>query len=196
MDGIVSYRIVVIVPQRHRRRLLMRCEIIVNRTTKTGLSLLLSPECRLKVIAYVCCLLIFIIPIGCGLAPGCSRKRFHFVYKMADVKTLVRDFSRVIITLDNILIPEEKLSATPSILDGLNSETETDLRILGCELIQTSGILLKLPQVCIANMAAVNVRTKGVGLLRRFGVVPVVSNHQALERNLIANFDYDWMASC
>jgi len=66
---------------------------------------------------------------------------------MAEVKTLVRDFSRVIITLDNILIPEEKLSATPSMLDGLNLETETDLRILGCELIQTSGILLKLPQV-------------------------------------------------
>jgi len=73
---------------------------------------------------------------------------------MAEVKTLVRDFSRVIITLDNILIPEEKLTATPSMLDGLSSETETDLRILGCELIQTSGILLKLPQVCYANMAA------------------------------------------
>ena len=71
----------------------------------------------------------------------------HPVCKMAEVKTLVRDFSRVIITLDNILIPEEKLSATPSMLDGLNLETETDLRILGCELIQTSGILLKLPQV-------------------------------------------------
>jgi len=73
---------------------------------------------------------------------------------MAEVKTLVRDFSRVIITLDNILIPEEKLSATPSMLDGLNLETETDLRILGCELIQTSGILLKLPQVWYAKMAA------------------------------------------
>ena len=67
---------------------------------------------------------------------------------MAEIKTLDRDFSRVIITLDNILIPEEKLSATPSVIDGLNLETETDLRILGCELIQTSGILLKLPQVC------------------------------------------------
>ena len=67
--------------------------------------------------------------------------------KMAEVKTLVRDFSRVIITLDNILIPEEKVSATPSAVDGLNPETETDLRVLGCELIQTSGILLKLPQV-------------------------------------------------
>ena len=77
----------------------------------------------------------------------CYRCLYIRFCKMAEIKTLVRDFSRVIITLDNILIPEEKLSATPSMLDGLNSETETDLRILGCELIQTSGILLKLPQV-------------------------------------------------
>ena len=58
-----------------------------------------------------------------------------------------RDFSKVIITLENVLLPDEKRSPTPSILDGLDSDTETDLRILGCELIQTSGILLKLPQV-------------------------------------------------
>ena len=58
-----------------------------------------------------------------------------------------RDFSRVILTLENVLIPEEKLSPSPSVQDGLDMDTETDLRILGCELIQTSGILLKLPQV-------------------------------------------------
>lgn len=61
--------------------------------------------------------------------------------------TLKRDFSRVVITLDNVLIPEEKLLETPSMLDGLEKDVETDLRILGCELIQTAGILLKLPQV-------------------------------------------------
>ena len=59
-----------------------------------------------------------------------------------------RDFSKVILTLENQLVPEEKLSPSPSMSDGLDSETEMDLRILGCELIQTSGILLKLPQVC------------------------------------------------
>ena len=59
-----------------------------------------------------------------------------------------RDFSRVELTLENVLIPDEKLSETPSMLDGLDKEVETDLRILGCELIQTAGILLKLPQVC------------------------------------------------
>ena len=58
-----------------------------------------------------------------------------------------RDFSEVILTLENVLIPQEKLSPTPSMLDGLDHDTEMDLRILGCELIQTSGILLKLPQV-------------------------------------------------
>ncbi len=58
-----------------------------------------------------------------------------------------RDFSRVILTLENVLIPDEKLSPSPSVQDGLDAETETDLRILGCELIQTAGILLKLPQV-------------------------------------------------
>ena len=64
---------------------------------------------------------------------------------------LVRDFNKVVISLDNILLPDEKLSPTPSMCDGLNSDAEVDLRILGCEMIQTSGNLLKLPQVCIAR---------------------------------------------
>ena len=59
----------------------------------------------------------------------------------------VREFSEVILSLQNVLLPPDKLSPTPSMLDGLDNETEMDLRILGCELIQTSGILLKLPQV-------------------------------------------------
>lgn len=59
----------------------------------------------------------------------------------------IRDFSKVILTLDNVLISEDKLSPTPSMVDGLDYERELDLRIQGCELIQTAGILLKLPQV-------------------------------------------------
>ena len=58
-----------------------------------------------------------------------------------------RDFSRVILTLENQLVPDEKLTPSPSVNDGLDADTDVDLRILGCELIQTSGILLKLPQV-------------------------------------------------
>lgn len=56
-------------------------------------------------------------------------------------------YSEVCLTIDNSLIPEERLSPTPSMLDGLDLHTETDLRILGCELIQSAGILLRLPQV-------------------------------------------------
>lgn len=59
-----------------------------------------------------------------------------------------KPYGKIVLTLQNCLLPEEKLNSTPSHLDGLDAETETDLRILGCELIQTAGILLKLPQVC------------------------------------------------
>ena len=62
-------------------------------------------------------------------------------------KKLERDFSKVIICLDNITLPEDKLYPTPSILDNLTFEQERDLRIYGCELIQTAGNLLQLPQV-------------------------------------------------
>ncbi|XP_044726848.1 cyclin-L2 [Chrysoperla carnea] len=58
---------------------------------------------------------------------------------------------KIILTLNNCLLPEEKLSQTPSRNDGLDDETETDLRIWGCELIQTAGILLRLPQVAMAT---------------------------------------------
>ncbi|XP_067641673.1 cyclin-L1 isoform X2 [Eurosta solidaginis] len=62
-----------------------------------------------------------------------------------------RLFNNIVLTLENSLIPEAKLKATPSHVDGLDPETEKDLRILGCELIQTAGILLKLPQVAMAT---------------------------------------------
>ncbi|XP_039961654.1 cyclin-L1 [Bactrocera neohumeralis] len=62
-----------------------------------------------------------------------------------------RLFNKIVLTLENSLIPEAKLNATPSHVDGLDPETEKDLRILGCELIQTAGILLKLPQVAMAT---------------------------------------------
>ena len=62
-----------------------------------------------------------------------------------------KSYGNVILTLKNCLLPEEKLSPTPSQVDGLDKETEIDLRILGCELIQTAGILLKLPQVAMAT---------------------------------------------
>jgi len=60
-------------------------------------------------------------------------------------------FGRVILQISNSVLPLEKLSQTPSSQDGMTSETEADLRNLGCNLIQTSGKLLKLPQVAMAT---------------------------------------------
>ena len=48
-------------------------------------------------------------------------------------------------------IPLEELEPTPSRLDGVPKEQEDELRIYGCEFIQKAGILLKLPQVCLAT---------------------------------------------
>ncbi|ESO12514.1 hypothetical protein HELRODRAFT_132173, partial [Helobdella robusta] len=62
-----------------------------------------------------------------------------------------RNFSKVVISLENLVLPDEKLYPTPSVLDNLSYEHECDLRIYGCELIQTSGILLNLPQVAMAT---------------------------------------------
>lgn len=62
-------------------------------------------------------------------------------------KTTPKPYGKILLSLTNCLLPEEKLTPTPSKIDGLDCETEIDLRILGCELIQTAGILLKLPQV-------------------------------------------------
>ncbi len=79
-----------------------------------------------------------------------------FLSNMADVKkdhyTMpVKTYGDVIITLENCVIPASKMSPTPSVRDGLDSETEMNLRVLGCEFIQTAGILLKLPQVAMAT---------------------------------------------
>lgn len=60
-----------------------------------------------------------------------------------------RSYGKIVLTLENAILSSEKLdSQTVSQEDGLSIEIELDLRILGCELIQTAGILLKLPQVC------------------------------------------------
>nr|CAI5829885.1 unnamed protein product [Callosobruchus analis] len=77
----------------------------------------------------------------------------------SNAKNNGKPYGKVILTLKNKLLPEEKLSPTPSQNDGLGVDTETDLRIYGCELIQTAGILLKLPQVAMAT---------GQVLLQRF----------------------------
>ncbi|XP_041988781.1 cyclin-L1 [Aricia agestis] len=62
-----------------------------------------------------------------------------------------KTYGKIVLTLHNCLLPESAFKETPSQADGLDHETETDLRILGCEMIQTAGILLKLPQVAMAT---------------------------------------------
>lgn len=63
----------------------------------------------------------------------------------------IQEFSKVKLTLDNVIIPTERLRHTPSSRDGCPHELEVDLRILSCEYIQTAGVLLRLPQVAMAT---------------------------------------------
>lgn len=46
--------------------------------------------------------------------------------------------------IDTFYLTEEQLKNSPSSKDGIDEATETTLRIYGCDLIQESGILLKL----------------------------------------------------
>ncbi|KAL6523620.1 Cyclin-L1-1 [Orobanche gracilis] len=53
--------------------------------------------------------------------------------------------------IDTFYLTDEELKNSPSSKDGINEATETTLRIYGCDLIQESGILLKLPQAVMAT---------------------------------------------
>ncbi|KAJ8765889.1 hypothetical protein K2173_020405 [Erythroxylum novogranatense] len=53
--------------------------------------------------------------------------------------------------IDNFYLSDEQLENSPSRKDGIDKATETTLRIYGCDLIQESGILLKLPQAVMAT---------------------------------------------
>ncbi|OQV12962.1 Cyclin-L2 [Hypsibius exemplaris] len=65
--------------------------------------------------------------------------------------SLQRTFGRVVISLENLILPDERLHPTPSMVEGLDGRTEWFLRRLGCDLIQHAGILLKLPQTAMAT---------------------------------------------
>ncbi|XP_073221641.1 cyclin-L1-1-like isoform X1 [Cicer arietinum] len=53
--------------------------------------------------------------------------------------------------IDTFYLTDEQLSKSPSRKDGIDEATETTLRIYGCDLIQESGILLRLPQAVMAT---------------------------------------------
>ncbi|KNA06184.1 hypothetical protein SOVF_183400 [Spinacia oleracea] len=53
--------------------------------------------------------------------------------------------------IDTFYLTEEQITNSPSRKDAIDEETETTLRVYGCDLIQESGILLKLPQAVMAT---------------------------------------------
>lgn len=53
--------------------------------------------------------------------------------------------------IDTFYLTAEQLRDSPSRKEGIDEATETTLRIYGCDLIQESGILLKLPQAVMAT---------------------------------------------
>lgn len=63
----------------------------------------------------------------------------------------LKEYSGTKLSLDNCIIPTERLVNTPSCKDGCDHKLEVDLRIVGCEYIQSAGLLLRLPQVAMAT---------------------------------------------
>lgn len=59
----------------------------------------------------------------------------------------LKEHGKTVITLENLVIPEDRLLNTPSGKDGMPPDIEVSLRIIGCEYIQSAGLLLRLPQV-------------------------------------------------
>ncbi|KAK9084827.1 hypothetical protein Sjap_025238 [Stephania japonica] len=53
--------------------------------------------------------------------------------------------------IDTFYLTDEQLKDSPSRKDDIDAETEAQLRIYGCDLIQESGILLRLPQAVMAT---------------------------------------------
>ncbi|KAF7817873.1 cyclin-L1-1-like isoform X1 [Senna tora] len=53
--------------------------------------------------------------------------------------------------IDTFYLTDEQLKNSPSRKDGIDEATETTLRIYGSDLIQESGILLRLPQAVMAT---------------------------------------------
>ena len=63
----------------------------------------------------------------------------------------LKEYGATKLSLDNCMVPNERLLDTPSSKDGCSHELEVDLRIVGCEYIQSAGLLLRLPQVAMAT---------------------------------------------
>ncbi|KAI9363654.1 cyclin-like protein [Pilaira anomala] len=77
------------------------------------------------------------------------------------------------IALNNPLASLEQLEVTISRKDGVSEELEEDLRNLGSELIESAGILLKLPQVAMATAQVLFQRFFYMASLKEFGIVEI-----------------------
>jgi hypothetical protein len=53
--------------------------------------------------------------------------------------------------LDSFYLTEEQLENSPSRQDGIDKDTEANLRMYGCEIIQEAGIMLSFDQVVMAT---------------------------------------------
>ncbi|CEI97071.1 hypothetical protein RMCBS344292_11212 [Rhizopus microsporus] len=76
-------------------------------------------------------------------------------------------------SLHNPLASLEQLETTVSRKDGIPEDLEEDLRNYGAELIQSAGILLKLPQVAMATAQVLFQRFFYMASLKDFGIVEI-----------------------
>ncbi|KAJ3397384.1 Cyclin-L1 [Lobulomyces angularis] len=77
-------------------------------------------------------------------------------------------------SLTNTLVSTSMLQKTVSRSDGLSQEFETKLKVLGCDLLERMGILLKLPQVAMATAQVLLHRFYFTSSLKEFCLQDVV----------------------
>ncbi|CAB4399703.1 unnamed protein product [Rhizophagus irregularis] len=74
------------------------------------------------------------------------------------------------LSLQNAILTYEQLETTPSKKDNIPEELEDELRRLGCDFIQSAGIVLRLPQVAMATAQVLFQRFFYVASLKKFSV--------------------------
>ncbi|KAL1920926.1 uncharacterized protein VTP21DRAFT_11561 [Calcarisporiella thermophila] len=77
---------------------------------------------------------------------------------------------RVLVIEQNAIVSREQLEITPSRRDDIPEDLEDDLRNIGCELIQSAGILLRLPQAAMATAQVLFQRFFYMASLRKYGI--------------------------
>ncbi|TPX39511.1 hypothetical protein SeMB42_g06348 [Synchytrium endobioticum] len=76
----------------------------------------------------------------------------------------------VSLSLQNTVASYEQLLQTPSQRDAITTDFEMQVRAFGCELIESAGILLKLPQVAISTAEVLLHRFYYTSSLSKFGI--------------------------